>query len=223
MYSLFAMVNKTVFPLPPPPPPPPPQRAKQLEPGPFSTQSALLMKYAADPETDPGLCRSLSNVYATEVLQGRDPSLLLANDRHVMAAAINEENVEYRLQREGLTETHVSYLAFTLYSTTPPATGIVQAGKMHDVLDEVLKTNDHVLLVVPTEDKGKHEVYFGRDNVNYSRSKTQCRFFDANLEGGERTAPCSVLISKFKQHIELNYPINSDDGHFSAIPHPRKP
>lgn len=209
------MLNQKVSRLPPP-------AVKLPKPAPFTTQEELLEKYT--PETNVGLCRSLSNIYAKEVLQGRDPSLLLANDRELINAAINEENVEYRLQGQGLSEKDVSGLAFTLYSTTPPTTGIVKAGEMNKMLDDTLTTNDHVLLVIPTKDKGvKHEVYFGRDNVRYSNSKTDCRFFDANLEGGERSAPCPKLLSEFKTHLQQTYPIDKDDGHFSAIPHPRKP
>lgn len=215
-FSLFSMLKERVSPLPPP-------AVKRPEPAPFTTQKELLEKYTPG-ETNVGICRSLSNVYAKEILQGRDPSLLLANDRALINAAINEENVEYRLQGQGLSEKDVSGLAFTLYSTTPPATGIVKAGEMNKVLDDTLIKKDHVLLVIPTDDTGvKHEVYFGRDNVSYSNSKTNCRFFDANLEGGERSAPCSKLLPEFKAYLKETYPIDKDDGHFSAISHPRKP
>jgi len=189
---------------------------------PFTIQKELIQKYI--PELGKrGLCRPLSNAYAEAAVAGLNPRHLLENDHAFYRAAGRLEMISNALIKKGVSEEDVSYLAFTPYTSLPETKTSVPAGKLNEMLDKALIENDHILAIVPAQEDGTaHEVYFGRipnkkDGLEY------CRFFDANLNRGERIAPCPELLQKFKKHLELNYPIDTRPSQFSAIPHPGRP
>ena len=59
-----------------------------------------------------------------------------------------------------------------------------------------------MLLTFPDGDKYRHQVYFGRDKTTL----TTCRFFDANLPGGDRRRSCPELVAQFSNFINTAYP-----------------
>lgn len=75
-------------------------------------------------------------------------------------------------------------------------------------MTNLLEHNQHLLITFPQE-RYAHEVYLGKK----SKQSTTCRFFDANLKGGERIDSCQDLIPKVVKLIESQY--SQEDKPFS--------
>ena len=169
---------------------------------PFTTQNDVLKKYnlATNDNGDTvGMCRPMSNAYLSVILKGKNPGPYLKNDKKFLAKAIKEENRELEAEKNGHKD--VDHLAF--YQNNIPHTD-EELGKQDLTKDKfkmLLQKHQHLLVTYPVTSEMSHEVYIGRDTEkNYS-----CRFFDANIKGGERKGSCDKIITEFVSRAQKEY------------------
>ena len=169
----------------------------------FTTQAKVLKKYGVEKSliTDQvlGMCNPMSNEYALANIKGEDPTELLSDDLNFLNRSIALENIQGGLHKKGIGDTH--HIAFTTAGLQHKETTFVP-GHLAQQIEDSLWETDHMLMTFPENDKYLHQVYFGRD----AKSPTNCRFFDANLPGGERKGTCPELVAKFAELLGSAYP-----------------
>ena len=188
--------------------------SKEKRVDPFTTQARVLDKYHLGRNKKGefvGMCRPMSNPYLDEILNGRDPSIELADDKQFVKSAILEENAELMAEEAG--ELDVDHIAFKK-NNIQHTHGTIEPGKLGAGITQLLESSDHLLLNFPVGQL-EHQVYIGKDKT----AKNGCRLFDANRDGAEKRGPCSQLVKDFVGHLEKTYPqiktstINVGIGH----------
>lgn len=166
----------------------------------FTTQHDVLKKYNLATNDDGktvGMCRPMSNVYLNIILRGENPDNYLKDDKKFLAEAIKEENMELEAEKNGNKDAD----HFAFHQNNVPHTD--EEIRKKDLTEEKFKTllekNKHVLVTYPVTKDVSHEVYLGRDE------DSSCRFFDANIKGGERKGSCDKIITEFVNRAQKEY------------------
>lgn len=168
---------------------------------PFTNQREILEKYDQginDNGELVGMCRPMSNTYLDLILKEKNPTEYLADDKEFLALSIHEENKELFAIQAGETDIdHFSFKENNIFHTDATFKKNELSPKK---VTHLLENNQHLLITFPQQ-KDAHEVYLGKK----SRQSTTCRFFDANLKGGERIDSCQSLIPQVVELIESQY------------------
>ena len=178
---------------------------KKEETTPFTTQEQVLEKYGQgvnDEGKVVGMCRPMSNVYLDLLLKGKKPKDFLANDKKFLALAIDEENRE--LESGG---SDVDHFAFTENGIPHTDITVAKSDLTEATFTDLLKENKHLLITFPQK-HADHEIYLGRN-----KKEGSCRFFDANIKGGERKGGCDELIHQMVGLMRSRY--TEEDKPFS--------
>jgi len=168
----------------------------------FTTQSEVLTKYKQainDQGNIVGMCQPMSNLYLSLLLQGKDPANYLKDDKIFLNEAIKEENKELKSEKEGNKDVH--HFAFQ-QNNRPHADEEISKNELKtERFKALLEKSQHLLVTYPVTKDLSHQVYIGRDSSNYS----SCRFFDANIPGGERKGACDEIVPQFVDVMKKQY------------------
>ncbi|QEY52652.1 hypothetical protein [Legionella longbeachae] len=173
---------------------------------PFTNQFDMLMESGQAINDDGeavGMCQPMSNHYLDLLLNKQDPTQELQDGKQFLKKSIIEENqeIDFRAQNPGEDEHHAFHKnkvehrdeQHSLKSLTP------------EKVSKTLEDKDHMLMTFELSQKDKyHQVYFGK------QSASKCRFFDANLNGGERVKPCDELIPEMMEYLKKRYSLDED-------------
>ncbi|KTD62777.1 hypothetical protein Lsan_1764 [Legionella santicrucis] len=168
----------------------------------FSNQSEVLAKYKLDinDENEPvGMCQAMTNTYLDLILNGENPTEYLKDDKKFLKKAIHEENLELEFkQKNGICDKEDESIHHVFYKNNIPHEDKTYDLRMltSEKFKECLKNKEHLLITVELENNVGHEVYLGKLN------SSKCRFFDANLNGGEIIKPCEELIPEAVEHLK---------------------
>ncbi|KTD24839.1 hypothetical protein [Legionella maceachernii] len=181
---------------------------KKEELTPFTTQGEVLEKYGQgvnDQGQVVGMCRPMSNAYLDLLLKGKKPKDYLADDKKFLALSIEEENRELESG-----ESDVDHFAFKENNIPHFDLTIEKNDLTEKTLTDLLEENNHLLITYP-QPSADHEIYLGRKNQG------RCRFFDANIKGGERKGGCDKLIAEVidvmkSQYVEEDKPFRVGMG-----------
>lgn len=184
------------------------------DPSPFSTQFEVLEKYGQATNVSGnvvGMCDSMTNAYAAELLEGRDPSDLLKDDRRFLQQSTRIENTQNYARKVG--GSHTEHYAYTTTNTPHQDLQVDKTDLTQTKVAHLLAKSQHLMFVYPTvttpgERQAYHESYLGRSGTDLQHG---CRFFDANVRGGERKGPCDEIVREFvdvtrKQYAEADKP-----------------
>ena len=181
---------------------------ESLKTTPFTTQARVLSKFGVGESESSvnhkiiGMCDPMSNEYALESIRGENPTEILQDDLTFLNRSIMLENTQNGLEKKGASDTN--HIAFTS-SGIPHKEVSFTPGNLSEQINGALSESDHMLMTFPSDDKYRHQVYFGRD----TNKPTTCRFFDANLSGGERKGSCPELVAQFSKFINSAYPLTN--------------
>lgn len=181
---------------------------KKEELTPFTTQGEVLEKYGQgvnDQGQVVGMCRPMSNAYLDLLLKGKKPKDYLADDKKFLALSIEEENRELESG-----ESDVDHFAFKENNISHFDLTIEKNDLTEKTLTDLLEENNHLLITYP-QPSADHEIYLGR------KDQGRCRFFDANIKGGERKGGCDKLIAEVidvmkSQYVEEDKPFRVGMG-----------
>ncbi|KTD36346.1 hypothetical protein Lnau_1330 [Legionella nautarum] len=165
----------------------------------FTTQKEILEKYGVainDQGELVGMCRPMTNAYLNLILKGEKPKKYLADARRFLADSIERENRD--LEASKLGETDIEHAAFKENNIPHTDLTIPKVHLTEATVTGLLEKNKHLLITYPQE-KAAHEIYLGR--VRDSR----CRFFDANIRGGEKKGQCAELIHQVVEAMKSQY------------------
>ncbi|KTC89242.1 MULTISPECIES: hypothetical protein [Legionella] len=166
----------------------------------FTTQREILEKYGLavnDQGEVVGMCRPMTNTYLSLILQGEKPKKYLEDGKKFLANSIERENRE--LEAAKLGETDIDHSAFK-ENNVPHVDLILPKNHLTEAtVTALLEKNKHLLITYP-QDKADHEIYLGRKN-----EAGRCRFFDANIRGGERKGRCDELIHQVVEAMKSQY------------------
>ncbi|KGP62249.1 hypothetical protein EP47_12700 [Legionella norrlandica] len=169
---------------------------KKTSPSPFTTQAEVLEKYNLylNDNGDPvGMCRPMTNAYLSLILRGKNPGEYLANDQRFLELAIKEENKELESRNPD-----VDHFAFEENNIPHLDKTVEKSSLKKETLSKLLEDSQHLLITYPQK-KFEHEFYLGK------KMDGNCRFFDANITGGERNGPCDELISNIVEIMKSRY------------------
>lgn len=170
---------------------------KKEETTPFTTQGQVLEKYGQgvnDEGEIVGMCRPMSNVYLDLLLKGKKPEEFLKDDKKFLALAIDEENRELESGKSDL-----DHFAFTENNSTHSDITVAKSDLTEETFTNLLRENEHLLITFPQKN-ADHEVYLGR-----RKKEGFCRFFDVNIQGGERKGGCDELIHQMVELMRSKY------------------
>jgi len=186
------------------------QRKKNNQEIPFTTQYEVLTKYNLGLNKDGvmvGMCQPMSNLYASLLIQNKDPSTYLKDDKQFLNEAIIEENREGKAEEGGNKD--VEHFAFQ-QNNIPHIDEEVSKNNLNtESFKALLQKSQHLLVTYPSTKDFAHEVYLGKESSNNS----SCRFFDANLRGGERKGDCDKIIPQFVETMKKQY-VDEDKGFY---------
>lgn len=173
---------------------------------PFTTQLEVLAKYHQDKDEKGnvvGMCRPMSNVYLGLLLEHKNPSEYLAQDLKFLQEAIHEENREVEARHQGHQD--LDHFVFEQHHIPHQHQNFSKSELTQEKFEQVLENKQHLLITYPTNPKQYHEVYLGKENPNSHPASNRCRFFDANIPGGERVGSCPEVIKEFIRVTKKHY------------------
>ncbi len=173
---------------------------------PFTNQYDMLMKNDQainDKGEAVGMCQAMTNHYLDLLLNQLDPTQELQDGQKFLKSSIIEENheLDFRAENPDEEDHHAFYKNkvehqdehYLLKNLTP------------EQINQTLKDKNHMLMTFELNERDKnHQVYIGK------QSSTHCRFFDANLNSGERIKPCDELIPEAMNYLQNHYSLNAD-------------
>lgn len=172
---------------------------------PFSTQYEVLNKYnqAINDNGDTvGMCRAMSNLYLSLLLQKKKPEEYLKDDKEFLKEAILEENKELEAEQNG--QKDIEHFGFKQHNIPHEDRKFSKHELTQNTFNTLLTQSNHLLITYPIRQGLLHEVYLGKEG-------SQCRFFDANIHGGERKGPCHQIVPHFVKITQDNYTKEEDD------------
>lgn len=186
---------------------------------PFSTQANVLTKYNLGTKPSGlfvGMCKPMANTYVGLLLDNKDPTAVLADDKNFLTQSIKEENEE--LDADNQQEPDIEHHAFNKRKIPHRHQQVPKSELSPSKLTTLLRQSQHLLLTYPTtpseppnQPDTYHEVYLGRQGKTL---KDGCRFFDANVPKGERKGPCEQVINDFYKAMREQY--TDKDASFSV-------
>jgi hypothetical protein len=165
----------------------------------FTTQKEILEKYGFainDQGEFVGMCRPMTNAYLNLILKGEKPKKYLADGRRFLADSIERENRE--LEAAKLGETDIDHSAFKENNVPHTDLTLPKHHLTEATVTDLLEKNKHLLITYPQE-KVYHQIYLGRIKED------RCRFFDANIRGGERKGRCDELTHQIVEAMKSHY------------------
>jgi hypothetical protein len=186
---------------------------EERSPTPFTTQAEVLTKYKQGTNVKGelvGMCDPMTNVYLGLVLDAKNPSEVLADDKRFLIASIHAENAQLKAEKEGHPDIH--HHAFTQRNIPHHDLQVEKTDLTPNKMSALLNQGQHLIITYPTitpPDKPQlsHQAYLGREGVDLQHG---CRFFDANVRGGERKGSCSELVDDFVQVMRKQYTLNNE-------------
>lgn len=157
----------------------------------FTTQEELLIEHQQILRN--GLCVPLTNLYAKSKIAGEKTDFL-DDRRHAYIAAVEEENHQLELAKEGKDADHSAFVDLKVAHQDVQ----VDEKELTDNFPQTFAQTRHALITYPTNRGDWHMVYFGRE-------KDHCSFFDANKLGGEIKGPCPNLMAYVSLSIKKDY------------------
>lgn len=182
---------------------------------PFTTQFEVLSKYHQDKDEQGnvvGMCRPMSNAYLGLILERKNPTEYLSHDLRFLEEAIKEENKEVQARHHGHQD--LDHYAFEQHHIPHKHQNFAKSELTQEKIEQVLENKQHLLITYPTNDTQYHEVYLGKENPKLKLASNRCRFFDANIPGGERLGSCPEVIKEFIRATKIQY--TSENKPFSV-------
>lgn len=173
----------------------------------FTTQRDLLSEHDVlthDNGEEIGMCLPMTNVYLDLLLKGDNPSRYLFDAQRFLNLSIVEENRELDAEKSG--DQDIDHCAFSNNGVAHEHETLARESFTPAAILKRLERKPNILMQFPVQGSGNPEARQLKHQVFIGRVRSNCRFFDANMQGGERIAPCKELADFVLTYLDNAYP-----------------